>query len=80
MTNEEKAAYIAKARPIWQAFMKKTVNWPDCTNAAMMNQIGPLWAEFVSQGLVLEGMTFPMFVEHAHNKYMEAEMRRIMGI
>lgn len=80
MNASEKIEWQKKAKPILLAHLKKSIGYPNCTDKAIMEQVGPMWAELVASGLIVEGMTFQMFVTVAQRRYMEKEMWRIIGL
>ena len=80
MTNAEKLEWKNKAVPVLTEFLQKTINYPNCDGVQIMNQLGPMWELLVKNGMVTEGMTFQMFADSAHRKYMEREMWRIIGL
>lgn len=80
MTNEEKIEWRKKAIPLLKEFLAKTVGYPNCSNEAIMKNLDLMWAELGSNNLIVEGMTFQMFIVCAQKKYMEREMARIIGL
>lgn len=80
MTPEEKENWLSKVRPLLKEHLVNTIGYPNCTNEQIMGQIGPMWKVLETNGLIIEGMTIQMFIQHAQQKYMEAEMHRIIGL
>lgn len=80
MTEQEKLEWKDKALPIVVEHLQKTINYPNCGGDQIMNQVAPMWELLVKSNLIPEGMTFQMFVNSAHKKYMEREMWRIIGL
>jgi len=80
MTNQEKAEWRKKAVPVLTAMLEKTIGYPNCTNEAIMKSLDMMWTELELHDLIVDGMTFQMFVASAHKKYQEREIWRIIGL
>jgi hypothetical protein len=80
MTAAEKIEWQKKALKVMKDHCAKTIGWPTCTNEAIFRELHGMWEALQANGLVLDGMTFQAFVSHAHNKYLQAEMNRILGL
>lgn len=63
-----------------RTYLKNTINYPNCDPKLVLAHLLPMWQLLEKKGLVLKGQTYEMFAREGHHKYMEMEMRRILGI
>jgi hypothetical protein len=75
ITPEQKAQVIAEMRN----YLTKNLGYPNCNPKVILQHLLPMWQELEKKGLV-KGITYEHFAKTGHQKYMEYEMRRIMGI
>jgi len=79
-TKSEQEAWRAMAVPVLNAFLKRTIGYPECSDLDIMQQVDGMWGELVAKGLYVEGMTYEMFYLAARREYMRREMWRTVGI
>ena len=80
MTKKELAAHKVKVKKVMVDYLTATLNYPQCTNEQIMQQLKPMWVKLEEAGLVIEGMKFQAFVEHAQREFLMAQVKDIMGI
>lgn len=80
MTTEEKAIWKVKVLTEMKEHLRVVVNYPNCSNNDIMGQVPHMWNLLVEKQLILPGMTYGIFVHFANERYMKAEINRIIGI
>jgi hypothetical protein len=74
MTEAELANHKERIKTLMINHLKLKVNFPNCTNQQVLNELKPMWILIEEANLKLEGMTFQKFVEHARNQAMVSEV------
>ena len=80
MNATELAAHKEKIKQVMIDHLKATVGYPKCSPDQIMSQLKQMWVKLEEQGLVVEGMKFANFAEHAQQQYFMATIHNIMGI
>lgn len=80
MTPSEKLEWKKLASEAITEYLKTEINYPNCENDVIMSRLPNLWNLLGEKRLIQEGMTYGLFVHFANQKYMEAEMQRIIGL
>lgn len=80
MNDQEKAQFVSLASKLLKEHLTLNVGYPKCTLAQIMNQLPHMWNVLVQQGLIRPGMTYNAFIQAAQEKYMQAEIDRILGL
>lgn len=69
-----------KAATEMKTYLKEKINYPNCDPKLVLQHLLPMWQMLEKKGLVLKGQTYEAFARQGHHKYMEMEMRRILGL
>lgn len=80
MTDAEKEEHKKKMHNEMLEHLRVVINYPNCSNNEIMAQVPYMWNLLVAKKLTLPGMTYQEFLQIAHEKYMQAEVNRIIGI
>lgn len=80
MTEQENEEFVKKASKLLKEHLTTTLGYPKCTANQIMQQLPQMWAILNQQGLVKPGMTYQAFTVAAQQKYMDAEINRILGL
>ena len=60
--------------------LKASVNYPQCTDEQIMQQLKPMWVMLEEKQLILPGLTFQGFVDQANNQFLLAQVKDILNI
>lgn len=74
MTEAEIAIHKEKIKKLMLSHLTAKINFPNCTNQQILNELKPMWILIEEANLKLPTMSFQAFVEHARQQAMVSEV------
>lgn len=79
MTAGELADHKEKIRKVMVDHLT-TLGYPDIEPQKIADELKSMWIKLEEAGLILQGMSFQAFCEHANQAYTFWQMRDMLGI
>ena len=79
MTDAEKQEHAEKCKKVMVEHLTE-LGYPNLSNQEIANEFEEMWRKLEAAGLIVQGMSYERYLEHANYEFVKAEFSDITGI